>query len=123
MYDYAFNSILVHTIPTRTKRQLTLVYKACVEKVKSRGLTPKLHTLDNETSNKLQEFMAQEHIAYQFTPAGIHQRNLAERNSPNVQKPFHRWFKFVTARIFNEPLGSTFAPSRNHVKSSQTLKN
>ena len=43
------------------------------------GLRPRLHTLDNEASTSLKEFLTAEHVEYQLVPPHIHRRNSAER--------------------------------------------
>ena len=47
--------------------------------LKRRGLKPQLQPLDNEVSDILREFMQDEDIQFQLTPAGLHRRNNAER--------------------------------------------
>ena len=43
-----------------------------------RGLRPRLHTLDNEASTSLKDFLTAEHVEYQLVPPHIHRRNSAE---------------------------------------------
>ena len=45
----------------------------------SRGLRPKLQKLDNEASVMLIDFLIDNGVGFQLTPAGIHRRNTAER--------------------------------------------
>jgi len=47
--------------------------------LKGRGLTPMLQRLDNEASELLQDYMAEEGIDYQLTPVGLHRRNSSAR--------------------------------------------
>ena len=56
--------------------------------LKGRGLTPMLQRLDNEDSTILQDYMAEEGIDYQLTPAGIHRRNSSERGIQTIKKHF-----------------------------------
>ena len=79
LYDYDSNYILLRAIPSRTKIQLKRAYEECVVLLKSKGFTPKLHRLDNETSKIMTEYMDKEGITYQLTPAGSHRRNIAEK--------------------------------------------
>ena len=75
---------------------------------KSRGFTPKMQRLDNEASSLLQEYMDEEKVDFQLTPAGIHRRNLAERAIQTLKDhliaglcscdptfPLHLWDKLI----------------------------
>ena len=44
-----------------------------------RGLRPRLHTLDNEASTSLKDFLTAEKVEYQLVPPHIHRRNSTER--------------------------------------------
>ena len=69
---------MVEGIPSRTKHQIKNAYKKCVKRLQQRGLTPKLQTLNNETSNYLEAYMNEQQIMYQYTPVGSHRRNIAK---------------------------------------------
>jgi len=84
LYDYDSSYIHAEPIPSRTKFQILKAYKKTIKMLKGRGLTPMLQRLDNEASTLLQEYMAEEGIDYQLTPAGLHRRNSSERA---IQKP------------------------------------
>ena len=88
LYDYESNYMTINAIPSRTKHQLQKVYKERVQLLKSRGLKPRLQRLDNETSQLIQEFMKQENIQYQLTPAGSHRRNIAGKTIQTVKNHF-----------------------------------
>ena len=47
-----------------------------------------LQRLDNEASTLLQEYMADQGIDYQLTPAGLHRRNSSERAIQTFKKHF-----------------------------------
>ena len=79
LYHYDSNTIHARAIPSRTKQQLLKAYKSIVHDLTIRGYKPRLHTLDNEISNEMKDYMDKEDIAYQLTPVGLHRRNLAER--------------------------------------------
>ena len=79
LYHYDSNSIHARAIPSRTKHQLLTAYKSIVQDLTKRGFKPRLHTLDNEISDLMKDYMHDEDITYQLTPAGLHRRNLAER--------------------------------------------
>ena len=44
-----------------------------------RGFKPLLHKLDNETSKDVEEFVASQNTAMQYTPPDMHRTNPAER--------------------------------------------
>ena len=79
LYDYDSNVIIPQAIPNRTKLQLHRAFSSITKDLKRRGLTPQLQYLDNEASKHLKEYMRDQNIEYQLTPAGIHRRNMAER--------------------------------------------
>jgi len=77
---YDSNSIHAEPIPNRKKESIKDAYERVLRLLQRRGLRrPKLHRLDNEASQLLKEFMTDEDVNYQLTPAGLHRRNWAER--------------------------------------------
>lgn len=72
LYDYDCNYMILLTIPSRTKIQLKRIYEKYVQLLKSKGFAQKLHSLDNETSKLMTEYMDAESITYQLTPTGSH---------------------------------------------------
>ena len=79
LYDYDSSYITAIAIPSRTKEQILGAYKSAITMLTKRGFKPQLHRLDNEASTILKEYMHEEDIDFQLTPAGIHRRNKAER--------------------------------------------
>ena len=71
-YVYESNFIKGIAIKSRHKSELlgayTKVYKWC----KSRGFKPKLHRMDNKTSNDVKEFIKAENTNLQYTAPGKH---------------------------------------------------
>ena len=53
--------------------------KKGTEMLQKRGFTPKLQRLDNEASKMLQDFMEEQGVTFQLTPAGLHRINNANR--------------------------------------------
>ena len=47
------------------------------EKLRKQGLTPKLHTLDNEVSEDLKKYCEDSDIQFQLVSSHIHRRNAA----------------------------------------------
>ena len=79
LYDYDSNSIHAEPIPNRKQESIKNAYEKVLRLLQRRGLRPQLHRLDNEASQLLKDFMTDEDVDYQLTPAGLHRRNWAER--------------------------------------------
>jgi hypothetical protein len=79
LYDYDSNSIHAEPIPNRKKESIKSAYENILRLLQRRGLQPHLHRLDNEASTLLKEFITDENIEFQLTPASLHRRNWAER--------------------------------------------
>ena len=79
LYDYDSNSIHAEPIPNRKQESIKNAYEKVLRLLQRRGLRPKLHRLDNEASQLLKDFMTDEDVDHQLTPAGLHRRNWAER--------------------------------------------
>ena len=60
-----------------------------------------MHRLDNESSDILKEFITEEHIDYQLTPADLHRRNWDERA---IQTFKHHFISFLCSTDPNFPL-------------------
>ena len=112
LYEYDSNFIHAVPIPSRTKHQLLTAYKSSIALFKRRGFTPLLQRLDNEASELLQEYMHDEKIDFQLTPAGTHRRNTAERAIQTLKDhiiaglcscdpkfPLHLWDKLLPQAI------------------------
>ena len=79
VYEYDSNYIFVEPMKSKTAAAHVLAFEAVLKRLKTASLKPVLHRLDNECSALLKDFMADESIAYELTPAGMHRRNAAER--------------------------------------------
>jgi hypothetical protein len=79
LYDYDSNSIHAEPIPNRKKESIKAAYEKILRLLQRHGLHPQLHRLDNEASQLLKEFITDEQIEFQLTPANLHRRNWAER--------------------------------------------
>jgi hypothetical protein len=79
LYNYDSNSIQAEPIPNRKKESIKAAYKKILRLLQRRGLHPQLHGLDNEASQLLKDFIPEEDIEFQLTPASLHRRNWAER--------------------------------------------
>jgi len=98
-YDYHSNAILAEPMTNRTGPALLAAYKRIHQTLTSRGLRPKLQRLDNEASTALRQYILDEGVDFQLTPAGTHRRNAAERairtsktiSSPSFTVPIPRF--------------------------------
>jgi hypothetical protein len=79
LYDYDSNAIMAEPIKPRTQGELTRAYKKLFGQLEKRGLHPQVQLLDNECSQSMKDIMDELNVQWQFTPAGVHQRNAAER--------------------------------------------
>jgi hypothetical protein len=79
LYDYDSNAILVEGITSRSANELLRAFKLLSQRLTNAGLKPQFHTLDNEASGTFKQFLKQQNISFQLTPANLHRRNAAER--------------------------------------------
>ena len=115
-------------MPSRTRAQILHAYKTCISRLKIRGLAPQLQQLDIEASKILKEYMHEQNINFQITPAGLHMRNTAERViqtfknhfiagtcTVNPNLPLNLWDKLIPQAIITLNL---LSPSRINPKLS-----
>ena len=79
LYDYDSNAIIVRPLRNHSAQEIQRVFTSVHAYLVARGLRPRLHTLDNEASTSLKDFLTAENVEYQLVPRHIHQRNSAER--------------------------------------------
>lgn len=79
MYDYDSNAILAEPIKNRTAGEIVRACTTLHDLLTQRGLQPKLHVMDNEASQSLQQAINSRDINFQLAPPHIHRRNAAER--------------------------------------------
>ena len=79
MYCFDTNYIHVEAMPSRTSYQILLAYQQAYKMIVTQILCPFLQRLDTEVSIALVAFLDSKQIKFQTSPAGIHQRNSAER--------------------------------------------
>jgi len=80
VYDYDSKTILAEPLETRTGPDLLAAYIKIQSLLEQRGLKPKIHYLDNECPNILNQFMISKDEEYQLVPPHIHCRNAAEKS-------------------------------------------
>ena len=79
VYEYDSNAILVRPLRNRTAPEIKSVFQNVVHYLTVRGLRPRLHTLDNEASTILRDYLRSEDVEYQLVPPHIHRRNASKR--------------------------------------------
>ena len=79
VYEYDSNAILVRPSCNRTATEIKSAFQNVVHYLTIRGLRPRLHTLDNEASTILRDYLRAEDVEYQLVPPHIHRRNSSER--------------------------------------------
>ena len=99
VYVQDSNSIMLEPKKSKEGTDLTMAYKVIKYTFKDRGLKPKIHILDNECSNTLKTFMAEEEELFQMVPPDIHRINESERYIQNVEETFHQWIINMYQRI------------------------
>ena len=79
LYDYDSNAILVRPLRNQSAHEIQRVFTSVHAYLVTRCLCPRPHTLDNEASTILKEFLTAENVKYQLVPPHIHRRHSAER--------------------------------------------
>ena len=79
VYEYDSNAIIVCPLHNRTASEITRIFQSVIQYLHARGLRPRLHTLDNDASAILHDYLRSEDVEYQLVPPHIHQRNASER--------------------------------------------
>ena len=79
VYEYDCNAILVRPLCNRTTPEIKIAFQNVVHYLTVRGLRPRLHTLDNEASTILCDYLRADDVEYQLVPPHIHRRNASER--------------------------------------------
>ena len=77
-YIYDANAIKAIPIKSRKKEELLRAYKEMYEFCEQRGFKPRLHKLDNETSQEVEKFIRQQCATFQYTMPDMHRTNPAE---------------------------------------------
>ena len=62
MYDYDSNSIMGEAMKSRTGEEILRAFTKIHQKLKSSGLTPKIHRIDNECPATLKAYMKADNI-------------------------------------------------------------
>lgn len=111
-YEYDSNTIHAEALKSRTGNSIKQAYQIIRDLLVHRGLSPKIHILDNECSQILKEYMDDENETYQLVPPHLHRRNAAERAiqtfknhflaglmSTNPKFPFYLWCRLLPQAV------------------------
>ena len=72
LYDNDSNAIIVRPLRNRSAQEIQRVFTTVHAYLVVCGLRPRLHTLDNEASTNLKDFLTAEKVEYQLVPPHIH---------------------------------------------------
>ena len=78
-YHYDAKDILTIPLNNRTVPCVLSGITKIHEKLRKRGLTPKLHIMDNEVSEDLKKYFEDSDIQFQLVPPHMHRINATER--------------------------------------------
>ena len=87
-YDYDSNTINVGCLKSRTRYDLKAACENIYKLLKSRGLNPKIHFLDNECAESSKTFMTEKKEDFQLVSPNIYRRNAAELMTQNFKNHF-----------------------------------
>ena len=73
------NGILQEPMKNRTSGKMICAYQKLIDRLKSAGITPKCHILDNECSTDFKQTIRDNNMTYQLVPPHDHRRNMAEK--------------------------------------------
>ena len=79
MYVYACNPILTTAMKNRSDKETIRDFTSLTEDLKSRGINPGFHFMENEAYTALKLTMTTMKIKYQLVPPSNHRANNAER--------------------------------------------
>jgi len=73
------NVIMSEAMRNRTSGEIIRAYQTLVKRLKTAGIKPKKHVLDNECAADFKEAIQENDMEYELVPKGQHRRNIAER--------------------------------------------
>ena len=88
VYKYNSNAIIVRPLRNRTAPEIKCIFQSVVHYLNAQGLRSRLHTLDNEASAILHDYLRSEEVEYQLVPPHIHRQNASERAIRTVKNHF-----------------------------------
>ena len=88
IYVYDCNSILTIATKNRSDKDMIRYFTSLTEDLKTRGIHPGFHFMDNDASNVLKPTMTTMNIKYQLDPPSNHRENNAEREIQTFKNHF-----------------------------------
>ena len=73
------NIIISEPMKNRTSGEMIRAYRVLMLRLKSAGIKPIKHVLDNEASSEFKEEIKKHDMTYKLVPKGMHRRNIAEK--------------------------------------------
>jgi hypothetical protein len=112
LYEYDGNAIMAEPIKNIKASELLRSFQVMEQKLTSRGLKPKLMTLDKEASTLIKDYLHDQDMNFKLAPPHWHQRNAAERAihsfedhliagvcSTDKSFPMHLWDRLLPQAI------------------------
>ena len=88
-YHYDANNILTTPLKNRTGIFILSVMTKINDKLRKRGLTSKLHIMDNEVSEDLKKYFEDSEIQFQLVPPHMHRKKCCRKGYENFQEPLY----------------------------------
>jgi hypothetical protein len=120
VYDYKYIKFM--TMKSRSASEWVKAYDHTYQELTAKGFKPKCQTLDNEVSAALKHFFTTNDVEYQLVPPHYHRRNAAERAIRTFKEYFVAGLSYVDPTFPIAPVGQTFTPGGNHLKSIADLE-
>jgi hypothetical protein len=79
VYSFECNYITPVAMKSKSASEWLKSFDEIFQELTSRGLKPKLQTMDNEASAALKSYSTEKEMTYQLLPPHCHRRNAAER--------------------------------------------
>ena len=87
-YHYYTDNILTTPLKNRTGTCILNGITKIHDKLRKRGLTPKLHIMDNEVSEELKKYFDESNIQFQLVPPHMHKINDVESSVKTFKNHF-----------------------------------
>ena len=114
-YHYDANNIFTTTLKHRTWPCILSGITKIHNKLRKRGLTPKLHIMDNEVSEDLKKYVEDSYIQFQLVAPHIHRKNAVERAMRNLKN------HFIASICTVDPISPLYLYNRLFPQVSMTL--
>ena len=108
-YHYGGNNIMTIPLKNRTGTCILNGITNIYDKLRKRGLTPKILIMDNEVSEDLKQYFEDSYIQFQLVPPHMHRINGAERAVITFKNhfivsictvgpffPFYLWYRLLS---------------------------